>query len=60
MKRLFILGVFIISGITNAKTLATIGNETITTEDINRFKTHLYYSGAPRELLDNEDAVLDY
>ena len=60
MKRLFILGVFIISGITNAKTLATIGNEAITTEDVNRFKIHLYYSGAPKELLDNEDAVLDY
>jgi hypothetical protein len=60
VKRLFILGVFIISGITNAKTLATIGNEAITTEDVNRFKIHLYYSGAPKELLDNEDAVLDY
>jgi len=43
-----------------SKVLAVIGTEQISTEDVARFRTHLYNSGAPKEMVADDDLVLDY
>lgn len=60
MKKILLFISFTISLSAYSKVLATIGNEPITTEDVNRFKTHLIYSGFPEEVTSDQAFVLDY
>lgn len=60
MKRMIIVLGLAVSIPAYSKLLAVIGGEQISDDDVNRFKTHLYNSGAPREMLADEDLVLDY
>lgn len=60
MKKILILTLFMFSTQSYSKVLATVGASTITTDDVKRFRTHLIYSGAPAELVEDQSTVLDY
>ncbi len=60
MKKILLFISFAISLSAHSKILATVGDEPITTEDINRFKTHLIYSGFPEEATSDQNFVLEH